>query len=118
MILTENYNKISVVAIQEKILDAPKAFRIKAEIKALVTQQQIQLVLDLSSVELVDSAGFGIFISVLKRTRFLNGQLKLAGVTPELLDLFKFLSLDKIFQIYKNREEAIMSFDQVSAKGN
>jgi anti-sigma B factor antagonist len=116
MILTENFNKVTVISIQEKILDAPKAFRIKGELKALITQQNVQLVLDLSGVELVDSAGFGIFISVLKRTRFLNGQLKLAGVIPEVLDLFVFLSLDKVFQIYQSREEAISDFNKISEK--
>jgi anti-sigma B factor antagonist len=112
MILTENFHKVTVISIQEKILDAPKAFRIKGELKALITQQHVQLVLDLSAVELVDSAGFGIFISILKRTRYLNGQLKLAGVSPELLDLFSFLSLDKVFQIYQSREEAISDFNK------
>jgi anti-sigma B factor antagonist len=113
MILTENFNKVTVITIQEKVLDAPKAFRIKGELKALITQQNVQLVLDLSGVEVIDSAGFGIFISVLKRTRFLNGHLKLAGVLPEVLDLFYFLSLDKIFQIYQSRDEAITAFNQM-----
>ncbi len=116
MILTENFNKVTVISIQEKILDAPKAFRIKGELKALITHQNVQLVLDLSAVELVDSAGFGIFISVLKRTRFLNGHLKLAGVIPEVLDLFCFLSLDKVFQIYQSREEAVNDFNKISEK--
>jgi anti-anti-sigma regulatory factor len=41
----------------------------------------------------------------------LNGDLKLAGMSPFLRDIFRVVGMDRFFEDYTNLEDAIESFD-------
>jgi hypothetical protein len=43
--------------------------------------------------------------------RNLNGDLKLAGMNSYLLDIFRVVGMDRVFEQYGSLEEAIESFD-------
>jgi anti-anti-sigma regulatory factor len=47
----------------------------------------------------------------LKVLRNLNGDLKLAGMTPYVRDIFKVVGMDQFFEDYTTLEDAIDSFD-------
>lgn len=102
MIYTERIGQYLLISFYDKLMDAPRAFRLKTELKSLLTQPEVAVVLDLSHVEVIDSAGFGVLISLLKRIKFLNGSLSIINVNASVLELFEYLQLDKIFDI---REE-------------
>lgn len=69
-----------------------------------------RLVLDFSVVEFFSSAALGKLISLLSRVRTRQGTLILCGIRPSLLDVFHTCHLDRIFQIRKNRDDALSSW--------
>ena len=65
------------------------------------------IVLDFSHVGIVDSLGIGTILSILKRVKAKKGDLKLYNVDEDLVDLFRLMRLDRVFDIYETRQEAI-----------
>jgi anti-sigma B factor antagonist len=90
-------------------LDALTAPELRREIDALVSERRSPVVLDLSGLELVDSSGVGSIVSLLKRLRMLNppGEVKMAELRGQPLQIFQLLRLNKAFDICATVAEAI-----------
>jgi anti-sigma B factor antagonist len=76
-------------------LDAAQS--VKAQ--AFLDQTSGQVVLDCRSLEYISSAGLGVFLRTQKRLLQSSGKLRLTGVGPHLLDIFKYSGFDQIFEI-------------------
>jgi anti-sigma B factor antagonist len=69
-----------------------------------------QVVLDVSRVDRVDSAGMGLLVRFLWHTRNRNGDVRLGGPTEFLRQLLAMTRLDSVFRIYPSEEAAIVSY--------
>lgn len=67
-------------------------------------------VLNLSHVRFMDSAGLGEVVACLKRVREAGGDLKLAGLSQRVTDLFTLTKLMQIFDVYADERGAIAAF--------
>ena len=59
----------------------------------------------------INYLSIGVLLERLKLLRNLNGDLKLAGMSPFLRDIFKVVGMDRFFEDYTSLEDAIESFD-------
>ena len=57
------------------------------------------VVLDLSGLEYISSAGLGVLLKTQKRLMASSGRLKLSGVNRHLQDIFQYSGFDQIFEI-------------------
>ena len=70
-------------------------------------QKNIRLIIDLKDLREFDSVVMlGILNSIRKEVGFLEGDLRICSLNPELLNYFQQNRLDKIFYIYKDKENA------------
>ena len=77
----------------------------------LVTRGVKQLVIDLSDLNLIDSAGIGGLVLLSKRIRAQNGEGKLSGVRGQPGELFKHLRLDRAFDVHGDVDSAMKAYD-------
>ncbi|MEN3009056.1 STAS domain-containing protein [Pseudothermotoga sp.] len=82
-----------------------------AEIKKLIKEKMdgskaSKIVIDMSNVPYVDSAGLGAMVAVLKDTRNLGKELILMGLRQNVKRIFEMTRLDKVFKIVDVLEEA------------
>ena len=68
------------------------------------------LVLDLSGVEYMSSAGLREMVRVLKQVRREGGDLRLAALSERVQEVLELAGLDTIFEIYPTQVEAVGSF--------
>lgn len=68
------------------------------------------LILDLNGINYVDSSGFGVFLSLMKRANNNYGYFKICNVSPDVMELFKLLQLHNVFEICDNLEDCLNSF--------
>jgi len=94
----------------KSILDASTVDELEHVLNYLFSQGKFKLVIDLSKVEFVSSAGWGVFVGELKKIREHQGDLKLSGLQPDVLDVFLLLELDTLIETYVTAEEAIAAF--------
>ena len=64
-------------------------------------------VLDLSSVEFMDSSGLGVLLSVLRRVITDDGDLVLCGLSPQVRYLLELVRMHKIVNVYDDLGEAL-----------
>jgi len=65
------------------------------------------LVLDLTAVDLIDSAGLGVLVGALKRLRAGNGQLRLAAARGDVARVLHAAGLDKVLPLYPDVATAL-----------
>lgn len=68
-------------------------------------------VINLASVDFMDSAGLGTLIAVLKRISERGGDMKIANLQKKPRMVFEITRAYKVFEIYENVEDAIKGFD-------
>ena len=63
------------------------------------------IILDMTGLEFMDSAGLGVLVGTLKRVRSAGGSLYLVCDRDNLLKVFSLTGLDKVFSICPTLEE-------------
>lgn len=91
--------------IKEASLENGDAF--KAEVIGLFDKYKRSIVLDMSSVEYIDSSFLGSIVSAFKHLISFKSEVMLVGLSKDLTNLFGLTRLDKVFKIYN-------SFDDLS----
>ncbi len=75
-----------------------------------INEGRTKLVLDLESIEYIDSAGLGEIVRAMKRAREAGGDLRLCGVHGQVGKIIEITGLNKAIAVYSTREEAVASF--------
>lgn len=84
--------------------------RLGAELKRLFEAGRRHLVLDLTSVPFVDSAGFGLFIAMQKQYQQAGGRIHYANVPRNVESVVKLSRLQNFIRIFSSRAEALSAF--------
>ena len=91
-------------------LDAFTVSQFRQALADLVSKKQI--VIDMSAVPFVDSAGLGALIGGIRRARELGGDVAVACSRPTLTRLLKTTGFDRIVTVTETVEEAAASLEQ------
>lgn len=91
-------------------LDTTTASELEVALYGLLDKEKFKIVIDLSGVNYISSAGWGIFIGEIKEIRHKGGDLKLAGMTGDVFEVFQLLEFDSILEAYDTADDAINSF--------
>ena len=85
---------------------------LKDKVQSLLQQGHKNLLIDLSGVSYVDSAGLGELVQAYATTKNRGGALKLLNVTKRLRDLLVVTKLLTVFDAYESEATALASFNQ------
>jgi anti-sigma B factor antagonist len=91
-------------------LDFAAAPDARGQFSKAITEGQRKLIVDLSKVEFVDSAGLGSLISGMRAARQAGGDLRIAKPTEQVKMLMSLTSLDQVLKIHPTVEEALDGF--------
>ena len=83
---------------------------LKDKVQSLLQQGHKNLVIDLSEVSYVDSAGLGELVQAYATAKNRGGALKLLSVTKRLKDLLVVTKLLTVFDTYDSEADALSSF--------
>ncbi len=106
----EKQGGISILNIPLENLDAQNSNEFKRQISDSLDEHP-QMIFDLSGVQFIDSSGLGAILSILRRLKSSGGDLKLCCLTEQVKMLFKMVRMNKVFDVFENREDAVKSFD-------
>ncbi|MDD5049509.1 MAG: STAS domain-containing protein [Methanoregulaceae archaeon] len=92
-------------------MDASSSPAAEAVLSRLIGAGERRIVVDMSDLDYISSAGLRVMLASLKRLREDGGQLLLAGLKPEIKNIFEIAGFQRIFSIYPSPEDAVSSFD-------
>ena len=111
MLKTETIEDIIVVRFNNvNRFNALIAEPVKEQLKEYFNKPKTKLILNLESIDFVDSTGFGVFLSIMKTANNNYGFFKICNINPEVMELFKLLQLHNVFEIYGKLEDCVKSF--------
>lgn len=93
-------------------LDSFSSNYLKEHISRLFNEGIFKIVVDLSDVSFVDSAGLGQLVGALKMCFHHDGNLLLVGINDSVSDLLRLTKLDTVFRVFDTVEDAAASFPE------
>ena len=102
---TSNHNGALVITVNETRIDAAVAMHFKAKMKELTSQVSGQVIVDLSTVNFVDSSGLGAVVGAMKQLGR-GRRMDLVGLTSTVDKVFRMTRMDSVFRIYQTLDEA------------
>lgn len=87
-------------------LDAHTYEELEKVINALFARKMYKLVVDLSGLDYISSAGAGVFIGAVGTAQENEGEIALVKPSPNVKEVFDLLGLSQIFKFSDTREGA------------
>jgi anti-sigma B factor antagonist/stage II sporulation protein AA (anti-sigma F factor antagonist) len=108
-IAEEQKGDVLIVTVKGR-LDAISSPTAERHVFDLINDGANKLILDLSSVDYLSSAGMRMLLSTTKKLKSQSGKLVLCSVTPNVMDVLKISGFDHVLDIVKTQDEALKKF--------
>ena len=76
-----------------------ESFALKEKLNQLLEDGIVQITLDLSKVEIIDSVGLGVLLKTHQKLSQVSGTLSLQKVNPSITDLLEMTHLDQYLKV-------------------
>ena len=102
-------NEVTIISLTGSI-DAMTAPKITEFIYGQIARGNIKLVMDLSGVDYTSSAGLRVLLGAIKETRAQSGDLRLAGIRPDVQKVLNLSGFSNILKTFNDAEAAAASY--------
>ncbi|MBU0491875.1 MAG: STAS domain-containing protein [Chloroflexi bacterium] len=112
---TTSDNQVGILTISGQI-DAYSAPEVEGALNPLIDEHHGKVVMDLTAVDYVSSAGLRVMLAGLKRTRDMagpnghEGDLRIAGLQAQVKEVFDIAGFTPLFKLYDDATAAVKSF--------
>lgn len=96
-----------VVDIADDKFGYPKTLVLKSHVAKLLTEGHRHVVLNLAQVEMLDSFGIAVLISLLKLCKEQRGNLTLYGLNTQVTRLMELTHMDRVLEIWESEGQAV-----------
>lgn len=100
------------------IVDTTTSGELEETIESLLSRDRFRIIIDLGGVEYISSAGWGVLISRIRDVRNNKGDIVLAGMAPNVLEVYELLEFDNVLKHFDSLDKARAVFGIVAEKGN
>ncbi len=102
---------LTIRILDERLVDPEQIKRVCDDLMTLLGKSdERNIVLDFAPVKFMASAMLGKLVQLQKKCVEFKAKLKLAAVTPDILEVFKITKLHKVFDIQSDEATARKSF--------
>ncbi|MGD8632599.1 MAG: STAS domain-containing protein [Anaerolineales bacterium] len=106
---TQEHKRVVVVTVEGRI-DSATAGEFEDALNEFTQQGKNNIVLDLSDVDFISSAGLRVLVTARKAVKGAGGEVVFANSSEQVLETLEIAGLDVLFQQYPDRETAVGSF--------
>ena len=92
------------------ILDGIKGNELRREVSEIIAKGTDVLLIDLKDVNFINSSGLGSLVSSMQIVRDVNAKLFVCSINDQVRMLFELTKMDKIFKVYKDKEDFVNNF--------
>ncbi len=100
------HERSNVVPLKGEI-DLHVSPSVTASLNQMIEKKPERLVVDLSEVTYIDSAGLAALIEAMQKVEGYGGKFLLAGLQETVRSIFEISRLDQVFQIFPDADAAL-----------
>jgi anti-anti-sigma factor len=108
-IIEDEQNGVHILKVAGRV-DTGYANEMDSFLHTAAAEGKTKMVLDLSELAYISSAGLRSFADILSLNKAQGGDLKLAAVNPKILRILQIIGFDQFFSIYDSVDEAVAAF--------
>lgn len=105
--ITERQGSLIAEFIDLKRFTLASVEKVKTELTPILAQKHTHLIFDFQKIEFIDSSAIGCIISLVKTAPKHGGTVKLANITPNVMDVLELLRLPMILDIIPTIEDGL-----------
>jgi len=109
-IKTRDAGDVTIVEVSGRVTLGEATGKLRETVRELINKRRKYILLNLSGVEYMDSAGLGELVGAYTTVTNNGGILKLVGVGGRTLDLLQVTKLLTIFECFDDEATAVRSF--------
>lgn len=110
MKITQRVEGDVTVCLLEGRIDTEAAAELDQTLLATVSADKYNMVVDMSGVEYISSAGLRVLASVLVKCREEGGDMKLAALNERVTRVFNIIGFDLLMSLHGTTDAAIADF--------
>lgn len=88
-------------------IDGATSPAMESEITDVIASGERHLLVNLSGVDYMSSAGLRVLLAAMKKVKALQGEMVLCCMQPFVKEVFDLTGFSRIFSIYATEEEAV-----------
>lgn len=108
-ISARDQNSVTVFTLEGRV-DSAGATDMDGVLQNAAAEGKHKMVLDMSSVSYINSAGLRTLADILTQNRANGGDLRLVALSPKVERVFKIIGFDKFFETYQSVDAAMTGF--------
>jgi anti-sigma B factor antagonist len=101
---------IAIIRLEGRLTFGEGDTILNDEIRHVLASRRIRLIIDLGSVDKIDSAGVGTLLYARAELRKAGGALALANLRPAHMETLLRAKLETVFNVYRTEQDAVNSF--------
>lgn len=105
----EEFKRVRLITVVGRV-DSSNASQLDDKLKALIEGGSHNLVLELSQVNYMSSAGLRAIVAALRECKKHSGDVRLAMVSARVAEVLDLAGLHSLFQMYPDTTSAVGSF--------
>ncbi len=105
---------VMVLQLSGKIMGGEDHERFHTEIKSLINEGHVDVLLNMAHVNWINSTGLGVLVSAFHTLKKNGGQMKICEVRDRIDNILNVTQLKLVFETYDAEEKALASFAQAS----
>ena len=108
-IIEEKIGDVHILNLTNR-LDATCSMQLKDAVLAMADADRLKILIDMADVDFVDSSGLGTLVTCLRSVNKAGGVFKITTLQKNPKHLFETTRLDRVFDIYDDRDTALKSY--------
>jgi anti-sigma B factor antagonist len=109
-VTTQEVDGVSVVGLNGRIVLGEESGAMREAVKGLMAAGKKKVVLDMSNVTYIDSAGLGILVAAYVSAKTQGASIRLCALGHKFHEILQITRLLTIFEVYDTQAAAISSF--------
>ncbi len=102
--------EIMILTLSGKIMGGPDYEKFHNEIKSLINDGFVDILLNMSKVTWINSTGLGILVSAFHTLKKNGGVMKICDVSARIDNILNVTQLKLVFETFETQDDALASF--------
>ena len=102
--------EVMILNLSGKIMGGPDYEKFHSEIKTLIKEGYVDILLNMSKVSWINSTGLGILVSAFHTLKKNDGVMKICDVSARIDNILNVTQLKLVFDTFESQADALASF--------